>query len=226
MPWRIHLGRRIFNASQAALVSAVLLEWSVVAQPATSQTAGTASWYGEAHRGRFMANGKPFNPDELTAASWFYPLQTRLRVTCRMAHQEPSIVVVTVTDRGPARRLVKNGRIIDLSRSAFEKLAPPAVGLIYVSVRPEPQNGNDSAPVAIVSDQASTISSHQSLFSAIQGAEQNRLAEESSRMSSGQKELREDELFCFHWRWSFLYEATAAQSGPVLCRRNLNQRPS
>ena len=51
------------------------------AQSATIRETGLASWYGEAHRGRLMANGRKFDPDKLTAASWFYPLGTRVRVT-------------------------------------------------------------------------------------------------------------------------------------------------
>lgn len=89
-----------------------------------------ASWYGEDHRGRLMANGKPFNPDHLTAASWFYELGTRVVVT----HARRSVVVV-VTDRGPAPRLVRSGRKIDLSRAAFARLANPGEGLIDVTIR-------------------------------------------------------------------------------------------
>ena len=90
--------------------------------------AGTASWYGEEHRGKLMANGLPFNPDALTAASWFYPLGTRVRVTSR-----DSSVVVIITDRGPAKRLVRQGRVIDLSAAAFRRLAGAKLGLVEVT---------------------------------------------------------------------------------------------
>ena len=95
--------------------------------PRQVPTSGVASFYGEELRGKAMANGEPFNPDHLTAASWFYPFGTRIRVV----HQNRSVVVV-ITDRGPAKRLVRQGRIIDLSRAAFETLAPPNLGLIPV----------------------------------------------------------------------------------------------
>lgn len=91
--------------------------------------ADVASWYGDELRGRKMANGKPFDPDALTCASWFYPLGARLRVT--RGSQE---VTVLVTDRGPARRLVAQGRTLDLSQAAFRRLAPLRVGLIDVNV--------------------------------------------------------------------------------------------
>jgi rare lipoprotein A len=56
-------------------------------------------------------------------------LGTRVVVT----HADRS-VVVEITDRGPAKRLVKEGRKIDLSRAAFAKLADPDLGLIEVII--------------------------------------------------------------------------------------------
>lgn len=97
---------------------------------------GLASWYGENHRGRLMANGQRFNPDKLTAASWFYPLGTRVRVTSGSPARPGRSVVVTITDRGPARSLVRDGRIIDLTHGAFKRLAPPKKGLLPVTVQP------------------------------------------------------------------------------------------
>jgi len=125
-----------------------LLVWlalaATVAHAELPPPAGEASWYGESHRGKLMANGKPFNPDELTAASWFYPLGTKVLVTLREDPSTPrpksrTTVLVTITDRGPAKRLVRNGRIIDLSHAAFKALASPELGLIQVEVEPVPQ---------------------------------------------------------------------------------------
>lgn len=104
--------------------AALILLWCV-----TCNAADQASWYGEDHRGLLMANGKPFNPDKLTAASWFYNLGTRVVVT----HAGRS-VVVEITDRGPAPRLVRQGRKIDLSHAAFGRLANPHRGLIDVTI--------------------------------------------------------------------------------------------
>jgi rare lipoprotein A len=101
-----------------------------------TQQKGLASWYGEAHRGKLMANGKKFDPDKLTAASWFYPLGTRVRVTIVAPDFAPRSVLVTITDRGPAKRLVEQGRVIDLGRAAFQKIAAPDLGLVEVSVEP------------------------------------------------------------------------------------------
>jgi rare lipoprotein A len=103
---------------------------------AESPARGVASWYGEAHRGKLMANGKKFNPDKLTAASWFYPLGTKVRVKVRelSGAMTESSVLVTITDRGPAKYLVRRGRIIDLAHSAFKELAHPDLGLVRVTV--------------------------------------------------------------------------------------------
>lgn len=89
-----------------------------------------------------MANGQRFDPDKLTAASWFYPLGTRVLVTLKtdpkvLNPQPARSVLVTITDRGPHNRLVRDGRVIDLSHAVFRKLANPALGLIEVVVRPE-----------------------------------------------------------------------------------------
>lgn len=119
------------------VVSLTLLALTIAAaQAPNSSMAGLASWYGEEHRGKPMANGNPFDPDKLTAASWFYPLGTRVRVSVDDSSRPARSVLVTITDRGPSHRLVRAGRIIDLSRAAFARLAPPESGLLSVMVEP------------------------------------------------------------------------------------------
>lgn len=100
-----------------------------VATPATPPMPScVASWFGEELRGATMANGEPFDPDLLVAASWYVPFGTVLRVT---AVDTGRSVDVVVADRGPARSL---GRCIDLSTAAFSRIADPAVGLVDVTV--------------------------------------------------------------------------------------------
>src|SRR6202158_3598033 len=91
---------------------------------------GTASWYGERHQGRKMANGKRFDRHELTAASWYFPLGTTIRVV-NLKNGES--VVVTITDRGPNLRL---HRIVDLSESAVERLDYVGQGFTSVVLYP------------------------------------------------------------------------------------------
>lgn len=120
------------------LVACVALSLAGLGVPCASAAAtkGIASWYGEEHRGKLMANGKRFNPDKFTAASWFYPLGTKVLVTLTSASQTRRSVVVTITDRGPTSELVRDGRIIDLSHAPFRRLAHPDLGLVAVAVQP------------------------------------------------------------------------------------------
>jgi rare lipoprotein A len=92
----------------------------------------TASFYGEAHRGLSTASGEPFDPDQLTAASWHHDFGTVLRVTAPTTGRS---VEVVVNDRGPARRL---DRCIDLARAAFERLTDLSAGLVEVTVTEVP----------------------------------------------------------------------------------------
>jgi rare lipoprotein A len=91
---------------------------------------GTASWYGLQHQGRKMANGKRFDRNKLTAASWYFPLGTPIRVVNVNNGQS---VMVTITDRGPNRRL---NRILDLSEAAAEDLDYVGQGLTHVFLYP------------------------------------------------------------------------------------------
>lgn len=76
---------------------------------------GRASWYGKFHQGKQTANGELFDMHKLTAAHRTLPFGTRLRVSCPATGKE---VQVRVNDRGPYAQ----GRILDLSRAAAEKL--------------------------------------------------------------------------------------------------------
>lgn len=99
---------------------------------------GTASWYSkdscikEGTSGVYTASGKVFDENELTAASWFHPFGTRLIVK-NLSNQKS--VCVTITDRGPSKKLVKKGRIIDLSKRAFSRIANLKEGVVKVDVK-------------------------------------------------------------------------------------------
>lgn len=122
---------------KALLICALVLLVSMFGQDTVSgqdtlklRQSGVASFYGKSHEGKTMANGEPFNPRALTCASWSFPLGT----TVVVGHNDKS-VVVRVTDRGPARRLVAKGRVIDLSEKAFASLASTNLGLINVTIQ-------------------------------------------------------------------------------------------
>jgi rare lipoprotein A len=94
------------------------------------QYIGLASWYGAQHQGRKMANGKRFDRHKYTAASWYFPLGTVIRVE-NLKNGES--VEVTITDRGPNLRL---HRILDLSEAAADLLGYVDDGLTPVFLYP------------------------------------------------------------------------------------------
>ncbi len=91
---------------------------------------GVASWYGLDRQGKKMANGKKFDRKAFTAACWFYPLGTTLRV---VNLNNGNAVTVTITDRGPNFRL---HRVVDLSEAAAQQLGYVDQGLTKVFVLP------------------------------------------------------------------------------------------
>jgi len=96
----------------------------------------TASWYSEAsclaESGQcIMANGQPLDDSALTCASWDYRFGTSLKIT---NIDNGKSVIVTVTDRGPAKRLYKRGRVIDLSKQAFLNIADLKKGIINIKI--------------------------------------------------------------------------------------------
>ena len=92
---------------------------------------GIASYYSYECADRPMANGKPFDPERRTCASWFYKLGTVLLVK---SLETGRITQVVVTDRGPNKRLVREGRIIDLSKKAFQDICSLEKGLTRVAI--------------------------------------------------------------------------------------------
>lgn len=88
---------------------------------------GKASFY----KSEQTATGRSFRNDEFVAASWDYPIGYHLRVWNISNNRS---VDVTVCDRGPAKTLVSEGRIIDLSPGAFNQIAPFKQGIIPVLV--------------------------------------------------------------------------------------------
>jgi rare lipoprotein A len=92
---------------------------------------GHASYYSYECAKKPMANGKAFDPEKRTCASWFYKFGTVLLVESLDTGRTTEVIV---TDRGPNKRLVKEGRIIDLSKRAFEDICALKKGLTRVRV--------------------------------------------------------------------------------------------
>lgn len=147
----------IFAASllSASLISAATLTKGASVKP-NSHYVGIASWYGQQHQGLKMANGKRFDRRKLTAASWYVPLGTVLRV---VNLENGLSVTVTVTDRGPNLRL---NRIVDLSEAAARQLGYVEKGLTRVYLSPvvsyAPQHAELSR--ALVEPDASLVATY------------------------------------------------------------------
>src|SRR6478609_1692033 len=96
---------------------------SVFAQTQT----GKASFYADKFEGSTTASGEKYKHSKLTAAHKTLPFGTVVRVK-NLANNES--VEVVVNDRGP----YVDGRVIDLSKSAAEKLGFVAKGLADVEI--------------------------------------------------------------------------------------------
>ena len=141
-PWR-----KIAVAIARLVVIAFLILTLATLWSDEPPTTGTASWYDRESCRREGTSGVTASGEELhserdyTCAIWKLngkpvPFGTVLKVT----HGDRA-VWVRCTDRGPSKRLVKRGRIIDLSKRAFERLAPLSAGVIEVTVEPHNEEG-------------------------------------------------------------------------------------
>lgn len=89
---------------------------------------GIASWYGGYHNGRKTASGEVYREHLMTCASNSHKFGTKLRVTNPKTGKS---VIVKVNDTGG---FSKYGRLLDLSKGAFEKIANLKQGLVRVIV--------------------------------------------------------------------------------------------
>lgn len=90
-------------------------------------TVGTASYYGKGFAGKPTASGEIFNPNAMTAAHKTYSFGTKVRI---VNLKNNKTVVVRINDRGP----YVEGRIIDLSRGAAEKIGMVNDGVTRVRI--------------------------------------------------------------------------------------------
>jgi rare lipoprotein A len=88
---------------------------------------GEASFYADKFQSRETANGETFKQSAKTAAHKSLPFDTKVKVT--NVETEES-VVVRINDRGP----FVDGRVIDLSKSAFNSIADVDDGTVPVEI--------------------------------------------------------------------------------------------
>lgn len=89
---------------------------------------GIASWYGKKFHGRKTSSGEIYDMYAMTAAHKTLPIPTYAEVENL---QTGKTIVVRINDRGPFRE----GRIIDLSYAAAQKLGTATKGTGLVEVR-------------------------------------------------------------------------------------------
>ena len=123
---------RIFKGFLCALIFLSILECSSV--PAKSDSnwvgyteSGKASYYARKFQSKKTASGELYDRTKKTAAHKKLPFGTKVRVT---NVKNSKSVTVKINDRGP---FVK-GRIVDLSSSAFSRIASLDTGVIQVKI--------------------------------------------------------------------------------------------
>lgn len=119
------------SVSQQKIDATVTVPYSY--EEAKAISTGLASWYSKESPGinTHTANNEIFDDTELTAAMWDVPFNQKIKVTNL---KNGKSVVVRVNDRGPHKRFVGKGRIIDLSKRAFSDIAPLHQGLTPIQL--------------------------------------------------------------------------------------------
>ncbi len=97
-------------------------------QPQTDDADVVASWYGQYHHGRVMANGSRFDMNAATIAHKKIPLGTKVELENPETGEKASAVV---TDRGPYIQ----GRDVDLSYGLAKKLSLDQQGVGNLRMR-------------------------------------------------------------------------------------------
>jgi len=110
-----------FCLSLASCASRPDLVWTE-----TNQQRGLASWYDD--HGQRTANGEIFNQNAFTAAHPSVALNSVVEVTNLRNGRK---IVVRINDRLPP---IHDGRVIDLSKAAFQKLDSLNTGVIDVEL--------------------------------------------------------------------------------------------
>lgn len=141
------MGRLFIFTRKSAFMKklCLLLTFATCVLTAAAQTqTGKASFYADKFEGKPTASGEKYKHSKLTAAHKSLPFGTKVRVTNLANNQS---VEVIINDRGP----YVDGRIIDLSKSAAEKLGFVGQGLAEVRVEViDAGQGKTSDPVQVI----------------------------------------------------------------------------
>lgn len=124
-PWSLLLTFSLtmfFKLFSASLIASL----AFLPSPAHARC-GIASWYGPGFHGSITASGERFNAYALTAAHRSLPFGSRVRVTNQDTGRS---VTLRINDDGPHIP----GRIIDLSESAFARIASLGQGVARVCI--------------------------------------------------------------------------------------------
>ena len=114
----------LYVISVVAVIGAIAL-WQVAGP---YYEVGIASWYGPGFQGNHTANGEIYDMYGISAAHKTLPFGTIVRVVDLDTARS---IVVRINDRGP----FIEGRIIDLSKGAAEKLGIVDKGIAHVGLR-------------------------------------------------------------------------------------------
>jgi rare lipoprotein A len=132
LPVAVHLLRRPeAPPPPVAAAPAQAYKATEIPPPPDPTQTGVASWYGRWHHGKPTATGESFNMNAMTAAHRSLPLDSRVRVTNL---ENGKSIEVRVNDRGP----YVDGRVLDLSAKAAERLDMKQQGLARVKIEKLP----------------------------------------------------------------------------------------
>lgn len=125
----IHRGVKTLLVVVLIVVCSSLFADTPSRYPVTFETElqGFASWYGGKFHGRLTSSGEVFDTNDMTAAHKTLPFGTIVKVTNQ---DNGKSALVKINDRGP----FVEGRIIDLSRAAAERLDMVGQGVARVSL--------------------------------------------------------------------------------------------
>jgi len=127
------------QAKRVFVLVILLAAFSMMPSPISSEASfayleGLASWYADFSPGikPTTANMERFDHDKMTCAMWGVPFDSMIEVTNVKNGKK---VIVRVNDRGPAKRLCRKGRVIDLTMAAFRMIEDLDKGLARVKIK-------------------------------------------------------------------------------------------